>query len=239
MYLVALMLACAGGDLEAQNVKLQQRVSDLERANTRLEEDKKTLQQSVSRMEEQAKAARRLQEVAALGMRPGQKIYATFVTSAGQINCTLRAEQAPITVRNFVELATGRKEWQHPATGAVSMVPLYNGTMFHRVVPGFMIQGGDPLGNGTGGPGYTFEDEVGPQTVFDKPGLLAMANAGPNTNGSQFFITEGTPTHLNGKHTIFGDCTDANVVRAISAAPRDGERPLSPTMIYQVAVAIR
>jgi peptidyl-prolyl cis-trans isomerase A (cyclophilin A) len=134
----------------------------------------------------------------------GAAQYATFETSAGKIGVKLLTARAPKTVANFVGLSTGTKEWSHPRTGQAMKTPLYDGTIFHRVIPGFMIQGGDPIGNGTGSPGYRFEDEVHPDDAF-KPGLLAMANSGPNTNGSQFFITEVATTHLNGKHTIFGE----------------------------------
>ena len=132
---------------------------------------------------------------------------ATFHTSAGKIVCELYEKEAPKTVANFVGLAEGSKEWTHPASGKKSKDPLYSGTVFHRVIPDFMIQGGDPLGNGTGGPGYQFEDECTPKLGFDKPGRLAMANSGPRTNGSQFFITEVPTTWLNNKHTIFGQVT--------------------------------
>ena len=129
---------------------------------------------------------------------------ATFHTSAGKIVCELYDKEAPRTVANFTDLAEGAKEWTHPASGKKSKDPLYSGTVFHRVIVDFMIQGGDPLGNGTGGPGYQFEDEFHPTLKFDKPGRLAMANSGPRTNGSQFFITEVPTTWLNNKHTIFG-----------------------------------
>ena len=132
-------------------------------------------------------------------------IYATFKTSAGDIVVKLLPEKAPQTVENFVGLAEGTKKWTDPRTGMPSSKPLYDGTMFHRVIPEFMIQGGDPRGDGTGGPGYKFGDEIGPDNKFDRPGLLAMANAGPGTNGSQFFITEVPTPHLNRGHTIFGE----------------------------------
>lgn len=135
---------------------------------------------------------------------PAAAQYATFETSAGKIGVKLLTARAPKTVANFVALATGTKEWTDPRTGKKSKAPLYDGTVFHRVIPNFMIQGGDPTGTGRGDPGYRFEDEVHPDDMF-RPGLLAMANAGPNTNGSQFFITEVATTHLNGKHTIFGE----------------------------------
>ena len=146
-----------------------------------------------------------------------ETIQATFQTSVGEIVVKLLPEKAPKTVANFVELAEGTKEWKDPKSGQAAKRPLYDGTVFHRVIPDFMIQGGDPLGTGTGGPGYRFEDEIGPDNRFDRPGLLAMANAGPNTNGSQFFITEVPTPHLNRGHTIFGEVTKgAELIRKIA-----------------------
>ncbi len=142
-------------------------------------------------------------------------IYATFKTSAGDIVVKLLPEKAPQTVENFVGLAEGTKEWTDPTSNQKVKRPLYDGTVFHRVIPDFMIQGGDPLGTGYGGPGYKFADEIGPDNKFDRPGLLAMANAGPNTNGSQFFITEVPTPHLNRGHTIFGE-----VVRGGDLVPK-------------------
>ncbi|MGI5865016.1 MAG: peptidylprolyl isomerase [Myxococcales bacterium] len=147
--------------------------------------------------------------------RAGKELYATFKTSMGDIVVELFAKDAPKTVENFVGLATGEKEWTDPHTGEKTQRPLYNGTVFHRVIPDFMIQGGDPLGRGTGGPGYKFADEFQSGRTFDKPGLLAMANAGPNTNGSQFFITEIPTTWLNNKHTIFGE-----VIKGFDLVPK-------------------
>jgi peptidyl-prolyl cis-trans isomerase A (cyclophilin A) len=135
---------------------------------------------------------------------PGD-LYAVFQTSRGNLVIKLFEKDAPKTIANFVGLATGKQKWTDPRTGKESTAKLYDGTAFHRVIPQFMIQGGDPLGTGTGGPGYKFEDEFQSNRKFDKPGLLAMANAGPNTNGSQFFITEVPTPHLNGRHTIFGE----------------------------------
>jgi peptidyl-prolyl cis-trans isomerase A (cyclophilin A) len=142
-------------------------------------------------------------------------LYAIFHTSQGNITCRLFEKDAPETVANFVGLATGAKEWTDPRTGAKSHAKLYDGTKFHRVIPNFMIQGGDPLGTGTGDPGYRFKDEFQSGRKFDKPGLLAMANAGPNTNGSQFFITEVPTPHLNNRHTIFGE-----VVKGFELVPK-------------------
>jgi peptidyl-prolyl cis-trans isomerase A (cyclophilin A) len=144
-----------------------------------------------------------------------ETIHATFQTSLGDIVVKLLADKAPKTVANFVGLAEGTREWKDPRNGQTVKVPLYDGTVFHGVIPDFMIQGGDPLGTGTGGPGYRFEDEIGPDNRFDRPGLLAMANAGPNTNGSQFFITEVPTTHLNRGHTIFGE-----VVKGFELVPK-------------------
>jgi len=134
-----------------------------------------------------------------------ETIHATFQTSLGEIVVRLMPEKAPKTVENFVGLAEGTREWTDPGSGQKVKKPLYDGTLFHRVIPDFMIQGGDPLGNGTGGPGYKFADEIGAGNRFDRPGLLAMANAGPNTNGSQFFITEVPTPWLDKGHTIFGE----------------------------------
>ncbi|MFI8963286.1 peptidylprolyl isomerase [Streptomyces sp. NPDC053493] len=172
------------------------------------------------------------------------QLYATLKTSQGDIEIRLLPFHAPKTVRNFVELARGEREWTHPATGEVSKAPLYDGTVFHRVIKGFMIQGGDPLGNGTGGPGYEFADEFHPELFFDKPYLLAMANAGPGTNGSQFFITVGATTWLNRKHTIFGQVVgeaSKKVVDAIAAVetnPRT-ERPVEDVVVESVVIESR
>jgi peptidyl-prolyl cis-trans isomerase A (cyclophilin A) len=144
-----------------------------------------------------------------------EAIHATFQTSLGEIVVKLLPEKAPKTVANFVDLAEGTREWKDPKSGQSVKRPLYDGTVFHRVIPDFMIQGGDPLGTGTGGPGYRFEDEIGADNKFDRPGLLAMANAGPNTNGSQFFITEVPTPHLNRGHTIFGE-----VVKGFDLVPK-------------------
>ena len=166
---------------------------------------------------------------------------ATLHTNVGDIRIELFGDHAPKTVENFVGLATGAKEWKHPGTGAKSTDPLYNGTIFHRVINGFMIQGGDPLGEGYGDPGYKFGDEFHPELSFDRPYLLAMANSGPNTNGSQFFITVGRTPHLNRKHSIFGEVTDTDsqaVVDAIANAATDRrDKPVSPIVIESVEIA--
>jgi len=167
-----------------------------------------------------------------------ETLTATLTTSQGTITVRLFPDHAPKTVRNFVELAEGGREWTDPRTGQVTKNPLYNGTVFHRVIPQFMIQGGDPLGTGTGGPGYKFADEIHPDLTFDRPYLLAMANAGPGTNGSQFFITTVPTYWLNGKHTIFGEVVSGqDVVDAISNAPtKPGDRPVEDVVIQSVTL---
>ncbi|MER6026473.1 peptidylprolyl isomerase [Streptomyces sp. NPDC001851] len=172
-----------------------------------------------------------------------EQLYATLKTNHGDIVVHLFPDHAPKTVANFVELAQGEREWTHPGTGEKSKKPLYNGTIFHRVISGFMIQGGDPLGSGIGGPGYKFGDEFHPDLSFNKPYLLAMANAGPGTNGSQFFITVSPTTWLNRKHTIFGEVTDAasqKVVDAIAGVPTGrNDRPVEDVVIESVVVEKR
>ena len=168
------------------------------------------------------------------------KLFATLKTNQGDIRLELFPNHAPKTVANFVELAEGKREWVNPDSGEKSTAPLYDGTIFHRVISGFMIQGGDPLGTGTGGPGYRFADEFHPELQFDRPYLLAMANAGPGTNGSQFFITVGATPHLNRRHTIFGEVADApsrQVVDAIAdTATGAMDRPTQDVVIESVQV---
>ncbi len=165
---------------------------------------------------------------------------ATVHTSLGDIRITLFPDQAPKTVRNFTGLAEGNQEWTDPRVRAKSTAPLYDGTVFHRVIPGFMIQGGDPLGTGTGGPGYSFNDEFNGELVFSKPYILAMANAGPNTNGSQFFITVAATPWLNMKHSIFGEVADQesrDVVDAIAAVPTGrADRPSTDVVISSITI---
>jgi peptidyl-prolyl cis-trans isomerase A (cyclophilin A) len=153
----------------------------------------------------------------------GDKLVAKIETPQGTITCDLFPDRAPMTVANFIGLATGKKAWKNPANGNIEISkPFYDGLTFHRVIPDFMIQGGDPLGDGLSGPGYEFGDETSPSDRMEV-GTLAMANKGPATNSSQFFITESAPKWLNGKHTIFGKCREINVVKAISGVPKFGE----------------
>ncbi|HVP52517.1 MAG TPA: peptidylprolyl isomerase [Terriglobales bacterium] len=171
---------------------------------------------------------------------PAAEPTAVFDTTMGTLRCKLFPKDAPKTVANFIGLADGSKDWKDPATGQTRHgVPLYSGTIFHRVIPDFMIQGGDPLGTGTGDPGYRFADEIVPSLTFDRPGRLAMANSGPNTNGSQFFITEVPTPWLNGRHTIFGQCDDASValVKKIARVPKDArDKPTTPVHINKIVI---
>ncbi|MCU0697178.1 MAG: peptidylprolyl isomerase [Myxococcaceae bacterium] len=169
----------------------------------------------------------------------GKDLYATLSTTQGDVVIRFFAKDAPKTVANFVGLATGEKEFVDPKTGEKVKRPYYDGLVFHRVIPDFMIQGGDPEGSGRGGPGYNFEDEFQSGRAFDKVGLLAMANRGPNTNGSQFFITTSTPTYLNGKHTIFGEVIQGyeNVVK-LGQVPRGAmDRPTVEQKIIKVVIS--
>lgn len=167
-----------------------------------------------------------------------ETLTATLTTTQGTVTVRLFPDHAPKTVRNFVELAEGGREWTDPRTGARTKDKLYDGTIFHRVIAGFMLQGGDPLGTGTGGPGYEFADEIHPDLRFDKPYLLAMANAGPGTNGSQFFITVAPTPWLNGRHTIFGEVIGgADVVDAISRVQTvPGDRPVTDVVLRSVTI---
>lgn len=171
---------------------------------------------------------------------------AVLHTSVGDITCELLPDKAPKTVANFIGLSTGEKDWTNPRDGkAMHGTPLYDGTIFHRVIPNFMIQGGDPMGQGYGGPGYKFDDEVDPSVTFDRPGRLAMANSGPNTNGSQFFITDVPTMFLNGHYNIFGQCDEASValVKKIQEGPctsgactSNSSRPVNPVQIKHIEI---
>jgi cyclophilin family peptidyl-prolyl cis-trans isomerase len=166
---------------------------------------------------------------------------AVFDTTKGKIACELFPDKAPKTVANFIGLAQGTKAWTHPYTGKdMNGTPLYDNTTFHRVIPNFMIQGGDPIGTGSGDPGYRFEDEISPDLRFDRPGRLAMANSGPGTNGSQFFITEVPTPHLNDHHTIFGQCDQGSVdlvskIARVATDPRNN-KPLEPVTIKHITI---
>ena len=172
-----------------------------------------------------------------MARQPGT--YATFDTSEGTIVVRLFEQEAPVTVKNFIDLAEGSREWTHPTSRANGNNPLYNGTIFHRVIPDFMVQGGDPTGTGMGGPGYQFQDETkGSPHKFDKPGKLAMANSGPNTNGSQFFITVAATPWLTGNHTIFGEVVEGqDVADKITKLPRNRQdKPNKDVVLNSVKI---
>src|SRR5271170_2271904 len=169
------------------------------------------------------------------------KPTAIIETTVGNLMCELFPDKAPMGVANFIGLATGTKDWKNPVSGATKHgVPLYDGTIFHRVIPDFMIQGGDPAGTGEGDPGYKFKNEVSSDLLFDKPGRLAYANSGPDTNGSQFFITEVATPHLNGNYTIFGQCDEATVtlVKKITHMATDpsNDRPFRPVKVVHITI---
>src|SRR6202046_3544122 len=190
----------------------------------------------------QAAPAAKPSAAAKPGVHPvSAKPTAIIETTAGNMTCTLFPDKAPIGVKNFIGLANGTRDWKNPVSGSTKHgVPLYDGTIFHRVIPGFMIQGGDPAGNGTGDPGYQFKNETSTDLLFDQPGRLAYANSGPNTNGSQFFITEVATPHLNGGYTIFGQCDDAAVtlVKQIAHMARDpsNDKPFRTVKIIHVRI---
>jgi len=169
-------------------------------------------------------------------MEPG--VYAHFDTTEGRFTIQLFEKEAPQTVANFVGLAEGTKEWKDPVTGEKKQAPFYDGVVFHRIINGFMIQGGDPLGQGTGGPGYQFGDEFHPSLRHDRAGILSMANSGPNTNGSQFFITLGPTPHLDRRHSVFGAVVEGlDVVRKIGNVPTGRQdRPVSPVVMNKVTI---
>lgn len=170
--------------------------------------------------------------------KKGNPMFATIETSQGTFKVKLFAKEAPKTVENFVGLAEGTKEWTDPKTGKKEKKPLYPGTVFHRVIPDFMLQGGDPEGNGTGGPGYTFGDEIHPELKHSKPGILSMANRGPGTNGSQFFVTVKATPWLDGKHTVFGEVVEGmDVVNKISKVKTGAmDRPVEPVVLKTIKI---
>jgi peptidyl-prolyl cis-trans isomerase A (cyclophilin A) len=166
-------------------------------------------------------------------------LYAHFTTSEGNFTARLFDDETPKTVANFTGLADGSKEWTDPRTGRKTNARYFDGTIFHRVIEGFMIQGGDPLGQGTGGPGYTFQDEFSPKLRHDRAGLLSMANRGPHTNGGQFFITLAPTSWLDNKHSIFGEVVEGmDIIKKIGATPttKPGDRPVKPITVQSVVI---
>lgn len=216
------------------NTSEQGKAQDTEKDKAAIADEEKGRQAA----EAQGDKAKMMSE---LNLKPGQKLFATFNTSEGTIKAELFWDKAPNTVWNFAALAMGKKEWNNPKTNAKETTPLYNGTIFHRVIPGFMIQGGDPTGTGMGGPGYRFADEFNAELKHDKPGILSMANAGPNTNGSQFFITEGPTPHLNNRHSVFGVVTEGlDVVKKIAnvkTGPND--KPKTDVVITDIKIEVK
>jgi peptidyl-prolyl cis-trans isomerase A (cyclophilin A) len=164
-------------------------------------------------------------------------IVAKIETTKGTLQCKLFDDKAPVTVANFIGLATGKRAWKDPNSGAWVNKPAYDGTTFHRIIKGFMIQGGDPKGNGSGEPGYVIRDEIWDGAKHDKAGLLCMANRGPNTNGAQFFITDASAPHLDGGYTIFGECAPEQIVHDIASVSVSGERPTEPVTIKSVTIS--
>jgi peptidyl-prolyl cis-trans isomerase A (cyclophilin A) len=232
------LTACGNPEIEAENQSLKDKVSKLEAENKTLDREGEKLAAKLRKAEAALESLRNASTYADLGIDPGGSIGVKFHTTLGEIACELMPAEAPVTVLNFVQLAEGGKEWTDPNTKEKTTAKLYDGTIFHRVIPKFMIQGGDPLGSGRGGPGYRFEDETTPEVVFDAPGLLAMANSGPNTNGSQFFITDRSmPSHLNGRHTIFGKCDNLDIVEAIATTPRaKRDKPETDVVLERVEI---
>ena len=220
--LILLTVGCTA-ELKEENNQLEEKVSRLESSLAQAEKEKAQLSLKVTDLEQNQRVAQRAKTK---GL--DEEMWARFQTSMGSILCQLEPNKAPETVANFVGLAEGTKEWKDPRDGQKKKTPLYDGTKLHRVIPGFMIQGGDPLGRGTGGPGYRFKDEFHP-SLQHKPGTLSMANSGPNTNGSQFFITEVATPHLDGRHSVFGYCSPVATIKAITNVPKKGGSPRSST----------
>lgn len=169
------------------------------------------------------------------GLPPGKQLIATIETDMGDLECKLFDDKAPITVANFVGLARGTRPWKTPE-GKWEKKPAYDGTLFHRIIKGFMIQGGDPNKDGTGEPGYVIPDEIWEDANHDRAGLLCMANRGPNTNGAQFFITDDAANHLDGGYTIFGECGPVDTIHKIASVPVRGDHPLTPPVIKKVTI---
>jgi peptidyl-prolyl cis-trans isomerase A (cyclophilin A) len=237
--LMLALFGCGNPEMEAENQTLKDEVSKLRSDYKAADRQAGKLGKKVRSLEKELSVLKSAATYAEIGIDAGAKIGAVFHTSLGSIACDLMPGVAPKTVLNFVQLAEGTKPWKDAAKGGeVATGPLYSGTIFHRVIPKFMIQGGDPQGTGRGGPGYKFEDETTVSVIFDAPGLLAMANSGPNTNGSQFFITDrATPTHLNGKHTIFGTCENLDVVEAIASVEQGSRnKPVEDVVLIRVEI---
>ncbi len=249
-FALMIVVALIGSSAACANAELEQRVKDLEDKNASMEKELKTAEQQKRDLQQKLAQAQKapspakanLDEVGkVLGVKPGEKLFATFETSMGTMVAELFWEKVPTTITNFVQLTEGTKEWLNPKTGEKTKTPLYNGTIFHRVIPDFMIQGGDPLGSGMGGPGFRFEDEFHPDLRHIGAGVLSMANSGRNTNGSQFFITEKDTPWLDGRHTVFGKITEgADLIPKITRVEKsdgpEGSRPKVDIVLKKVII---
>lgn len=223
-----------------------QELESLRRENAQLTSQNRNLEQELERARTSDQQLRqrvreRSAELIACRMSlpdADTELFARLETSLGSLKIRLFWQEAPYTVQNFVTLAEGSRAWRDPKTGTQVRRPFYEGLTFHRVIPDFMVQGGDPLGNGNGGPGYTFPDEISTTRHFDRAGIVAMANSGPDTNGSQFFILDGAAAQLEGKHTIFGEVIEGlEVVKAMARVPRNSEDvPLEPVVIRKIQI---
>ncbi len=227
--LVVLLLTGCTAELKEELNRSQDEVAGLQDELSRIEAENARLTVEVADLEQELS---RFKEAEEAGLDPNEELWARLDTSMGDILCQLEPARAPLTVANFVGLAEGTRKWTDPRTGRPSRDPLYDDTIFHRVLSGFMIQGGDPLATGQGGPGYRFSDEFHPE-LKHLPGTLAMANSGPGTNGSQFYITEVATPHLDGKHTVFGYCEPMALIKDIASVPlrpaaKPGEEPSRP-----------
>ncbi|MDR1940867.1 MAG: peptidylprolyl isomerase [Endomicrobium sp.] len=223
--------------------KTEPQQAAIEQSETAITQTKETQKQTQTSLDVksapvQPKAAGKAAASTAVKSKEKKEMIAVIETTLGTIKIKLLPQNAPITVANFTELAQGTKEWTDPKTGKKVKKKFYDGLIFHRVIPEFMIQGGCPIGKGTGGPGYTFQDEIDPSLKFDKPGILAMANAGKNTNGSQFFITEVATPWLNGNHTIFGYvCEGMDIIKKIAHVETDfSDKPADDIVIKQIII---
>jgi peptidyl-prolyl cis-trans isomerase A (cyclophilin A) len=236
-------VACANGELEQKVKALEEKNATLDRNLKAAEQAKRGLEQRLAQAQKPPATPKMTIDDAskALGVKPGEKLFATFETSMGTLSAELFWEKAPVTVLNFVQLAEGTKEWTDPRTNEKVKKPLYNGTIFHRVIPDFMIQGGDPLGQGTGGPGYRFDDEFHPELRHVGPGVLSMANSGRNTNGSQFFITEKDTPWLDDRHSVFGKVIEGQdlipkITRVEKADGPQGSKPKVDVVLKKVTI---
>lgn len=233
LLLLLLSVGCTA-ELKEENNQLEGQLDGLEGQLAKAQQENAGLKLKVSDLESDLSKAR-----LATNNDLEEMMWAEFQTSMGTILCQLESTRAPRTVANFVGLAEGTKSWTDPRDKKKKKEPLYNGTKFHRVIPKFMLQGGDPLGRGTGGPGYRFKDEFHPDLIH-KPGTLSMANSGPNTNGSQFFITEIATPWLDNKHSVFGYCEPVALIKTIASVPKKdgprGSKPATDVMLEKVTI---